>query len=89
MFETDDHVFPSKPELAKENKKAKMTKFALSGMLFIGLFLSMFSDNYLFILEIIGILLIHEMGHFYYKFCLKFIKNDLLSLFGGNGWGKR
>jgi Zn-dependent protease len=63
MFETDDHVFPSKPELAKENKKAKMTKFALSGMLFIGLFLSMFSDNYLFILEIIGILLIHEMGH--------------------------
>ncbi|MEO9533259.1 MAG: site-2 protease family protein [Crocinitomicaceae bacterium] len=63
MFESDDHIFPAKPELVKENKKSTITKFALSALLFIGLFLSLFSDNYIFILEIIGILLIHEIGH--------------------------
>ena len=63
MFETEDHIFPVKPELTKENKKSTLTKFLLSALLFMALFFSLFSDNYVFIIEIIGILLIHELGH--------------------------
>lgn len=64
MFETDDHIFPTKPELAVENPRTNWGKTALSMLLFFAVFFLLFADNYLLILEVVSILLIHELGHF-------------------------
>ena len=64
MFDTDDSIFPSKPELIVDENKSSTMKFVLSSLLFIAVFVSLFLDNYLFIIEVIAVLLIHELGHF-------------------------
>lgn len=64
MFETDDNIFPTKPELVVKDTRSQWGKTALSMLLFIGVFFLLFSDNYILIAEVLGILLIHELGHF-------------------------
>lgn len=64
MYETDESIFPSKPELRADNAKSNMGKISLSIILFLALFMTLFSDNYIFVVEVITILLLHELGHF-------------------------
>lgn len=64
MYEADESIFPSKPELRADNAKSNMGKIFLSIVLFMALFLTLFSENYLFVIEVIAILLVHELGHF-------------------------
>lgn len=64
MYEADESIFPTKPELRAEDTKSNISKFLLSMVLFVALFLTLFSENYQFVIEVIIILIIHEMGHF-------------------------
>ncbi|MEX1001374.1 MAG: site-2 protease family protein [Crocinitomicaceae bacterium] len=64
MFEGDDHIFPAKPEFAIDKKRSNWVKTFVSIAFFIAAFMVLFSGSYLLILEITGILLIHELGHF-------------------------
>lgn len=63
MFEGDD-IFPNKPELAVAENKSNWIKTIGSMLLFIMVFMIMFSENYVLILMITGILLVHELGHY-------------------------
>lgn len=64
MFDSDDHIFPSKPELISQDRKSQLVKFGLSVLLFVAVFFSVLQENFLFVCEIVGILLFHELGHF-------------------------
>ncbi len=64
MYEADESIFPTKPVLKAENSKTKSSKFVLSIVLFLALFLSVFSENYIFVIEVVAILLVHELGHY-------------------------
>lgn len=64
MFESDDHIFPSKPELLSQDKKSQLVKFGLSLLLFVAVFFSVLQENFLFVCEIVAILVFHELGHF-------------------------
>lgn len=64
MFEGDEHIFPNKPELVMKKSKTNWLKTAGSMLLFMLLFFVLFTENYMLILMITGILLVHELGHF-------------------------
>lgn len=64
MFEGDDHIFPSKPDLILKKGKSNWSKTLASMLLFLAVFFFLFSDNYILILEVTAILLVHELGHF-------------------------
>jgi len=63
MFENNDNTFPAKPELIQPESSSKVLRLFMSMVLFFIAFVVLFSDNYLLVSEIIGILLIHEFGH--------------------------
>jgi stage IV sporulation protein FB len=64
MFESDDHIFPAKPEIVSDKNRSSWIKTGISMLLFVAVFFLLFSDNYVLIAEIVAILLIHELGHF-------------------------
>ena len=63
MFEGEDNIFPNKPDIAIQDSKSKAFKTLLPFILFLVLFFTLFSDNYLLIGEILGVLFFHEFGH--------------------------
>lgn len=64
MFEGDEHIFPDKPELVIKKKKTNWAKTAASMLLFMLLFFVLFTENYMLIIMITAILLVHELGHY-------------------------
>ena len=64
MFEGDDHIFPSKPDLILKKGKSNWSKTLASMLLFLAVFFFLFSENYILILEVTAVLLVHELGHF-------------------------
>lgn len=84
MFEGDDNIFPNKPELVVKDQRTGWTKTLLSMLLFIAVFLLFFSENYILILEVTGILLLHELGHFIMmkKYGYKSLNMLFIPLFG-------
>lgn len=84
MFEGDDHIFPTKPELILKDSRANWGKTLASMVLFIAVFFILFSENYLLIIEVTGILLVHELGHFVMmkRFGYKSLNMLFIPLFG-------
>ncbi len=64
MFDSDDHIFPTKPELVAQDRKSMFVKLGLSVLLFVAVFYSVIQDNFIFVSEIVAILLLHELGHY-------------------------
>ena len=57
-------LYPEKPTLERVNTKNNWLLTLFSILLFIGVFLAFFSDQIIFILSLVLVLFIHEMGHF-------------------------
>ncbi|MGB2466698.1 MAG: hypothetical protein ACPH90_01000, partial [Crocinitomicaceae bacterium] len=56
--------YPSKPVLPKKEEKSGWRMTVLSLVLFIASFMILFSDRVQFLVFLIIVLFIHEMGHF-------------------------
>ena len=63
MISSDDHIFPTKPQLIKEDKKTILLKTLMPILLLIGFFLMAFRENYVLIAQLLTVLVIHEAGH--------------------------
>ena len=63
MFQENENIFPSKPELVQTESGSKLLKLLISMVLFFVVFVTLFSDSYIFVSEIIVVLLLHELGH--------------------------
>lgn len=63
MISSDDHIFPTKPQLIKEDKKTVLLKTLMPILLLIGFFLMAFRENYVLIAQLLTVLVIHEAGH--------------------------
>lgn len=60
-----DSIYPPKPFLEKETKVRKpLPATVISIVLFAMTFLLFFGSNYVFLAEILGVLIVHELGHF-------------------------
>ena len=57
-------IYPSKPHIEKVKIESNWGLTAFSLMLFVGVFLLLFSEDLNFVLFLILVLFIHEMGHF-------------------------
>ncbi len=68
----NDSLYPDKPILVKEEVKNNWGLTAFSLVLFILSFLLIFSDKLLFILFLIIVLFIHEMGHLLFMKAFKY-----------------
>ena len=63
MFPENENIFPAKPELVQPESSSKIGRLFISMLLFFVVFITLFSNNYILVAEIIIILLIHELGH--------------------------
>lgn len=63
MFDDNDHLYPSKPELVQPEQGARYGRLIISMVLFFAVFLLLVSNNFVLGTEIIVILLVHEFGH--------------------------
>lgn len=63
-MEEFDSFYPQKPKLIERERKGHIAITLLSVLLFILSFSLLITDNYTFILILVGVLLIHELGHF-------------------------
>lgn len=63
-MEEFDSFYPQKPKLIERERKGHIAITLLSVLLFILSFSLLITDNYAFILILVGVLLIHELGHF-------------------------
>ena len=63
-MEDNTNLYPSKPELREKETKNKWSITFLSLVVFVVSFLILFSDNIQFLLFLILVLFIHELGHF-------------------------
>tara|TARA_B100001109_G_C18834875_1_gene461453 strand:- start:15 stop:956 length:942 start_codon:yes stop_codon:yes gene_type:complete len=63
-MEDNTNLYPSKPELREKETKNKWSITFLSLVVFVLSFLILFSDNIQFLLFLILVLFIHELGHF-------------------------
>ncbi len=61
---SEDYLYPPKPALEKVKVESNWGLTVFTIILFIGVFLLVFSDQLLFILCLIAVLFIHEFGHF-------------------------
>ena len=68
----NDSLYPDKPIIVKEKAKNNWGLTAFSMLLFILSFLLLFSEKFLFILFLIIVLFIHEMGHFVFMKAFKY-----------------
>ena len=67
----DFDFYPEKPILPKKDNKSGWRMTLLSLLLFVGSFLIIFSDRIQFLISLVVVLFIHEMGHFIF---MKFFK---------------
>jgi stage IV sporulation protein FB len=63
MFPNNENIFPAKPELVQPQSGYKLWRLLLSILLFFVVFVTLFSDSYFLVSEIVLVLLIHEFGH--------------------------
>lgn len=63
-MENSSNLYPSKPKLREKETKNKWSVTLLSLVAFILSFLILFSDNIQFLIFLIVVLFIHELGHF-------------------------
>ncbi len=63
-MEDSSNLYPSKPKLKEEESKGNWSLTAFSLVVFILSFLVLFSDNIQFLIFLIVVLFIHELGHF-------------------------
>lgn len=63
-MENSSNLYPSKPKLREKETKNKWSVTLLSLVAFILSFLILFSDNIQFLVFLIVVLFIHELGHF-------------------------
>ena len=63
-MEDNTNLYPSKPKLREKETKNKWSITFLSLVVFVLSFLILFSDNIQFLLFLILVLFIHELGHF-------------------------
>lgn len=63
-MEDNTNLYPSKPKLREKETKNKWSITFLSFVVFVISFLILFSDNIQFLLFLILVLFIHELGHF-------------------------
>lgn len=63
MFGSDDHIFPTKPQLIPEDKRSVFFKSLIPVLLMVGFFLFAFQENYLLIVQLLSVLVLHEIGH--------------------------
>jgi len=63
VFSSDDHIFPTKPQLIREDNRTVFIKSLLPVLLMVAFFLVAFQENYLLIIELLGVLTLHEVGH--------------------------
>jgi len=63
-MEDNTNLYPSKPKLREKETKNKWSITFLSLVVFVVSFLILFSDNIQFLLFLILVLFIHELGHF-------------------------
>lgn len=57
-------LYPEKPPLAEEKPRNNLAATVFSVILFILAFLFIFSDEFIFILHLVVVLIFHELGHF-------------------------
>lgn len=65
-------IYPSKPIIEKVKVESNWGLTAFSVVLFVGIFLLIFSDELNFVLFLILVLFIHEMGHFTFMKLFKY-----------------
>ena len=63
MFGSDDHIFPTKPQLIPEDRRTVFFKSLMPGLFMVGFFLFAFQENYLLIVQLLSVLVLHEIGH--------------------------
>jgi hypothetical protein len=63
-MEDFSNLYPSKPKLKEKDTKNKWSVTVLSLVIFILSFLILFSENIQFLVFLILVLFIHELGHF-------------------------
>ncbi|MGB0934203.1 MAG: site-2 protease family protein [Lishizhenia sp.] len=63
-MEEFESFYPPKPKLVEKERKGHIAVTLLSVLLFILSFSLLVTDNYTFIFILVGVLLIHELGHF-------------------------
>ena len=76
--------YPQKPELPKKEKKSGWRMTLMSLLLFVASFLILFSDQIQFLVFLVVVLFIHEMGHFLFMkfFNYKEVKMMFVPLMG-------
>ena len=65
-MENSSNLYPSKPKLREKEAKNKWSVTLFSLVAFILSFLILFSDNIQFLVFLIFVLMIHELGHFFF-----------------------
>lgn len=63
MFPENENIYPTKPEKIQVESGSKLIKLLVSMALFFVVFITLFSDSYVFVSEIVIVLLLHELGH--------------------------
>ena len=71
-MEESYNLYPSKPKLKEKEEKKNWSATAFSLVLFIASFLLLFSDNIPFLVFLVVVLFIHEMGHFLFMKLFKY-----------------
>jgi Zn-dependent protease len=71
-MEDSSNLYPSKPKLKEEESKSNWSLTAFSLVVFILSFLVLFSDNIQFLIFLIVVLFIHELGHFLFMKLFKY-----------------
>lgn len=63
MFQENDNLYPAKPDFVQPEQGSRYTRLFISMFLFFLVFILWIPENYILGIEIIGILLLHELGH--------------------------
>ena len=71
-MEESYNLYPSKPKLKEKEEKKNWSATAFSLVLFIASFLLLFSENIQFLVFLVVVLFIHEMGHFLFMKLFKY-----------------
>ncbi|WP_027418572.1 zinc metalloprotease [Crocinitomix catalasitica] len=71
MFENTDNFFPDKPQLTDLNTRLNWGKNLFIILLMVLVLSAFQSVNYIFFLEVILVLLVHEFGHYFIMFFFK------------------
>ncbi len=62
MFEENENIFPAKPEFITASQGNKM-RYLVIGLFLTLIVINFLSESYMFLLELLLVLLVHELGH--------------------------